>query len=97
MESRHDSRSDVYRSGCSWFGVPAKSPPPLQDGTLTVFIAASMKNAIGDIARHFTGIRRESRCELRGEFRARPTNRARSARRHLASADLDWMDYAARS
>lgn len=67
-----------------------------QDVTLTVFAAASMKNAVDDIDKAFTGATR---------IRVAPSYAASSALARqiesgapadvFASADLEWMDYTA--
>jgi molybdate transport system substrate-binding protein len=75
--------------------IAAALPVRAQDVTLTVFIAASMKNAIDDINAAFT---RQTGIKVTASYAA-SSALARQLEQGaptdlLASADLDWMDYA---
>src|SRR5689334_16119944 len=74
------------------------SPPPAmaQDKTLTVFAAASMKNALDDINAEFlkaTGIKVTVSYAASSAL-ARQLEQGAPAD-VFASADLEWMDYSA--
>jgi molybdate transport system substrate-binding protein len=76
------------------FAALAALPAPAQDKTVTVFAAASMKNAIDDINAAFTkatGIKAVASLAASSAL-ARQIEQGAPAD-VFASADLDWMDY----
>jgi molybdate transport system substrate-binding protein len=74
----------------------AASPAAAQDKTLTVFAAASMKNALDDIDRAFTA---RTGVKVNASYAASSTLAKQIEQGAPAdifmSADTDWMDYAA--
>jgi len=77
--------------------VFAAAPARAQDKTITIFAAASMKNAIDDINAAFakaTGIKAVASYAASSAL-AKQIEQAAPADL-FASADLDWMDYVAR-
>jgi molybdate transport system substrate-binding protein len=76
------------------FAMFAAPAPRAQEVTLTVFAAASMKNAVDDINAAFT---RATNIKVSASYAASPAL-ARQIENGapadvFASADLDWMDY----
>ncbi len=73
------------------FGMPAASA---QERTVTVFAAASMKNALDDIHAAFTG---KTGIKVVASYAASPALMKQIEQGApadiFASADLDWMDY----
>ena len=94
MESRHDCDDTVLLApGCRWSGLPAAGAAA-QDKTITVFAAASMKNALDDINAAFlkaTGIKVVASYAASSAL-AKQIEQGAPAD-IFASADLDWMDY----
>src|SRR5262245_29809106 len=78
-------------------GMGLASPPALaQDKTITVFAAASLKNALDDIDAAFTkstGIKVVASYAASSALIKQIENGAPAD--VFASADLDWMDYGA--
>ena len=65
-----------------------------QEKTITVFAAASMKNALDDVnAAFLKAHRHEGGGELWGELGACAQIEQGAPADIFASADLDWMDY----
>ena len=95
MESRHDSATTrPSRSGCSWSRPAGRRAAVAQDKTITVFAAASMKNALDDINAAFlkaTGTK--VTVELCGKLRARAPARAGRAggRLRLRRSRMDGL------
>jgi molybdate transport system substrate-binding protein len=76
--------------------LPAQEPAQAQDTTITVFAAASMKNAIDDINAAFTkatGIKAVASLAASSAL-AKQIEQGAPADL-FASADLEWMDYVA--
>jgi molybdate transport system substrate-binding protein len=89
---RHILLAAVAVGLCAAMGAPA----PAQEKTLTVFAAASMKNAIDDINAAFlkaTGIKVVTSYAASSAL-AKQIEQGAPAD-VFASADLEWMDYAA--
>src|SRR5688572_7638674 len=89
-------------SRCTAFAVAllvallAPATPRAQDVTLTIFAAASMKNAVDDINAAFrkaTGIKTSSSYAASSALAKQIENGAPAD--VFASADLEWMDYVA--
>jgi molybdate transport system substrate-binding protein len=76
-------------------GLPASAQPASDAAPVTVFAAASLQNALGDIAKTFTA---ETKVPVRFSFAASSTlarQMEQGAPADLfASADLEWMDWA---
>jgi len=75
--------------------LPAQRPAQAQDKTVTVFAAASMKNAVDDIAAAFakaTGIKAVASLAASSAL-AKQIEQGAPAD-VFVSADTDWMDYA---
>jgi molybdate transport system substrate-binding protein len=72
----------------------ANSPAPAQDKTLTIFAAASMKNALDDVDAAFT---KKTGIKVVVSYAASSTLMKQIEQGApadvFASADLDWMDY----
>ena len=75
------------------FGVPAQA----QNQTITVFAAASMKNALDDADNAYMQDHGQGRRQLCREFGAGQADRTRRAGRHLHFRRLQWMDYVAKA
>jgi molybdate transport system substrate-binding protein len=76
------------------FGVELSSPAGAQERTLTMFAAASMKNAVDEINAAFTkqsGIKMVSSYAASSALAKQIENGAPAD--VFASADLEWMDY----
>src|SRR6266511_3537790 len=74
------------------------APAPAQDKRITVFAAASMKNAVDDINAAFTkasGIKVVASYAASSALMKQIEGGAPAA--VFVSADLDWMDYGARN
>ena len=98
MERRHAQAFCSYRCRGSPSSLPpARSQPPLaQEQSLTVFAAASMKNALDDINAAFT---KKTSIKMVASYAAtsalmRQIEQGAPAD-IFASADLEWMDYGA--
>ena len=93
MISAHAATSSLSR--CSLRCAPHRRRQPLaQDKTITVFAAASMKNALDDINAAFlkaTGTKVTASYAASSAL-ARQLEQGAPAD-IFASADLDWMDY----
>ena len=76
-------------------GLSAASPALAEDKTLTVFAAASMKNALDDIDAAFTA---KTGVKVAASYAASSTLAKQIEQGAPAdifvSADTDWMDYA---
>jgi len=84
-------RIAVFAGICALLGAPCASA---QDKTVTVFAAASMKNALDDVNAAFT---RSSGSKVVASYAASPALVKQIEQGApadvLVSADLDWMDY----
>lgn len=89
---RHILSSAIAAGLCATFAVPALA----QDKTLTVFAAASMKNALDDINAAFT---KASGTKVVASYAASSALAKQIEQGApadvFASADLEWMDYSA--
>jgi molybdate transport system substrate-binding protein len=76
------------------FGAGLSSPARTQEKTITLFVAASMKNAVDDINAAFTkqtGIKAVASYSASSALAKQIENAAPAD--FFASADLEWMDY----